>query len=74
MNYLHQSLTEQIIRAFYTVYNKMGYGFKEKVYENSLVIEIGKSDLLCSQQYPITHFMTKLQLGIILQILPWRKL
>lgn len=62
-NYLHQSLTEQIIRAFYTVYNKLGHGFQEKVYENSLVIEIGKSDLLCSQQFPITAFYDKIPVG-----------
>ena len=39
---LHSELTEKIIKAFYTVYNILGYGFLEKVYENALVIELKK--------------------------------
>ena len=30
----HRKLTEQIIKAFYKVYNTLGYGFLEKVYSN----------------------------------------
>jgi len=33
-------LTEEIIRIFYRVYNKLGYGFLEKVYENAMMIEL----------------------------------
>ena len=40
--YLHKELTSKIINCFYTVYNTLGYGFLEKVYENSLMIEIIK--------------------------------
>jgi len=29
----YKELTEEIIRIFYRVYNKLGYGFLEKVYE-----------------------------------------
>jgi hypothetical protein len=29
--YKHSELTEQIIGAFYAVYNTLGYGFLEKV-------------------------------------------
>ena len=29
----HKELTENIIKIFYRVYNKLGYGFLEKVYE-----------------------------------------
>ena len=32
----HKKLTELIIRAFYNVYNTLGYGFIEKVYVNSM--------------------------------------
>ena len=39
---LHEDVTRVIIKAFYTVYNKLGYGFLEKVYENSLGIELSK--------------------------------
>ncbi len=30
----HKKLTEKIIKIFYRVYNRLGYGFLEKVYEN----------------------------------------
>ena len=29
-----EALTDAIISCFYTVYNTLGYGFLEKVYEN----------------------------------------
>ena len=33
-------ITQQIIKAFYAVYNTLGYGFLEKVYENAMLIEL----------------------------------
>jgi GxxExxY protein len=51
--YLHVDLTERIIAAFYTVYNSLGYGFLEKVYENALAIEMRKAGHEVEQQYPI---------------------
>jgi len=30
---LHEAITKEIIGAFYAVYNALGYGFLEKVYE-----------------------------------------
>ena len=39
---LHSHITNRIIQAFYTVYNRLGYGFLEKVYENALLIELSK--------------------------------
>ena len=43
--YLHSTLTSTIIKAYYNVYNKLGYGFLEKVYENALILELKKFDL-----------------------------
>jgi GxxExxY protein len=37
---LHGDITEKIISAFFKVYNTLGYGFLEKVYENSLIIKL----------------------------------
>src|ERR1043165_7120941 len=37
---LHERLTESIIGAFYEVYNRLGYGFLEKVYSRALEIEL----------------------------------
>jgi GxxExxY protein len=36
----YEEITEQIIKAFYKVYNTLGYGFLEKIYENALYIEL----------------------------------
>ena len=43
---LHEDLTSQIIASFYGVYNALGYGFLEKVYENALIIELRKRGLI----------------------------
>jgi GxxExxY protein len=50
----HKELTEKIIAAAYNVYNKMGFGFLESVYEKCLLIELGKSGLKAESQKPIT--------------------
>jgi GxxExxY protein len=53
MEFKHQLLTDQIIKAFYTAYNVLGYGFLEKVYENALAIELRNMGLKVTQQFPI---------------------
>ncbi len=40
MELLHEELTNAIIKTFYEVYNELGYGFLEKVYQNSLYLEL----------------------------------
>jgi GxxExxY protein len=55
-NYLHSHLTGLIIKAYYKVYNTLGYGFLEKVYENSMMIELKKSGLKCESQKQIDVF------------------
>lgn len=37
---LHKHITDKILRGFYNVYNTLGLGFLEKVYENALAIEM----------------------------------
>lgn len=49
-NLLHSDITWKIIKAFYKVYNTLGWGFLEKVYENAMVIELRKMGLLVNQQ------------------------
>ena len=55
-NLLYSKETEIIIHSFYKVYNTLGYGFLEKVYENSLFLELQKNNLMVKQQYPINVF------------------
>jgi GxxExxY protein len=52
-NFARVDLTKTIIGDFYHVYNELGYGFLEKVYENSLAITLKKSGLSVTQQVPI---------------------
>ena len=37
---LHKELTGQILRMFFDVYNELGYGFLERVYQNALFFEL----------------------------------
>jgi GxxExxY protein len=37
--------TGKVIKAFYKVYNILGHGFLEKVYERSIVIELRRRKL-----------------------------
>jgi len=48
--YLHKELTSSVINALYKVYNTLGYGFLEKVYENAMRIELTKSGISVEQQ------------------------
>ncbi len=52
----HSDITEKIIGAFYKVYNDLGYGFSEKVYENALAIELNHLGLIAEHQYPISVY------------------
>ncbi len=45
----HAELTEKIIKAFYQVYNTLGSGFLEKVYERALEMELQEMGLLVQQ-------------------------
>ncbi len=50
----HEDVTETIIGCAYRVYNKMGFGFLESVYEKCLLIELHKAGLDTEPQKPIT--------------------
>ena len=52
-NLIHKDITDRILKAFYTVYNELGFGFLEKVYENALIVELKLAGLKCEQQKPI---------------------
>lgn len=60
-DYLHQDLTSKIISCFYKVYNTLGFGFLEKVYENALLIELNNAGLNVERQKPIkVHYEDRL--------------
>ncbi|MGD8504027.1 MAG: GxxExxY protein [Syntrophobacterales bacterium] len=41
----HKALTERIIKIYYRVYNNLGCGFLEKIYENAMMIEFEKEGI-----------------------------
>lgn len=52
----HKDMTEKIIGCAFKVYNSLGYGFLESVYEKSLIIELKKAGLKAVSQQPINVF------------------
>ena len=52
----YEKLTEEIIGCAYDVYNRMGFGFLESVYEKCLLIELRKAGLSADSQKPITVY------------------
>ena len=54
--YLYSEITKEIIGGAYEVFNNLGFGFLEKVYENALVLELKKRKLNVNQQFPINVY------------------
>jgi GxxExxY protein len=50
----YEDVTEQIIGCAYRIYNQMGFGFLESVYERCMMIELAKAGLCANTQKPIT--------------------
>ena len=59
----HGELTEKIIGVFYDVYNELGYGFLESVYEESLVIALLETCLKVERQLAIPVWFRGHQVG-----------
>ena len=60
---LHEKTTDKIIKAFYKVYNKLGYGFLEKIYEKSMIIELEKLGLNVISQKNIKVYYENIEVG-----------
>jgi GxxExxY protein len=59
----HTELTQKIIGCFYQVYNALGYGFSEKVYEKALVHELKKQGLEAQAQKQILVYYDDVEVG-----------
>lgn len=62
-NYKHIETTRLILKAFFNVYNKLGFGFLEKVYENAMIIELRKFGLFVEKQKGIKVYYDEIQIG-----------
>ncbi|HKU73290.1 MAG TPA: GxxExxY protein [Pyrinomonadaceae bacterium] len=58
------NLTYRVIGSAYKVYNTLGFGFLEKVYENSLKIELKKHGIQVQQQVKLPVWYEDQQVGI----------
>ena len=63
MELLHEELTNTIIKTFYEVFNELGYGFLEKVYQNSLYLELKNKGLKVEAQKRIAVFYKGIEVG-----------
>ena len=55
-DFKHSQLTQNIIKAYYNVYNTLGFGFLEKVYENAMVLELKEMGFEVEKQKQIDVF------------------
>lgn len=53
---LDEKLTGQIIKAFYKVHNTLGYGFIERVYHNSMIVELVRNRISVETEKPIAVY------------------
>ena len=51
-----EDITGRVIEIFYKVYNTLGYGFLEKVYERAMMVEFGRAGLKFVNQFPVRVF------------------
>jgi GxxExxY protein len=59
----HKEKTDQILKAYYKVYNQLGYGFLEKVYHNAMLIELRTAGLSIKSQYPVKVYYNGYKVG-----------
>ncbi|MGB7200685.1 MAG: GxxExxY protein [Pyrinomonadaceae bacterium] len=60
---LHHDLTEKIIGVFYDVYNELGHGFLESVYETAMMIALNDKGLRVEQQVEVPVWFRGRQIG-----------
>lgn len=63
MELLHEELTNAIIKTFYEVYNELGYGFLEKIYQNSIYLELKKKGHKVEAQKKILVYYKGIEVG-----------
>lgn len=60
---LYKELTGEILKAYYDVYNELGYGFLERVYQNAMFFELQLRGLTVEVQKKITVYYKDIPVG-----------
>ncbi len=63
MELKHAFLTNQILKAFYDVYNTLGHGFLERIYQNALFFELQNRGLKVEAQKKIRVYYKGISVG-----------
>lgn len=63
MALLHEELTDSIIKTFYEVYNELGFGFLERVYQNALYLELKSKGFKVEAQKKIEVYYKGIEVG-----------
>jgi len=53
---LEDKLTEKIIGAAFKVHNTLGFGFREKIYQRAMIVELRKMGLKVEEEFPLKIF------------------
>lgn len=59
----HEELTQKIIRVFYQVYNELGYGFLERVYQNAMYLALKQEHLEVTPQRKVKVWFRGFEIG-----------
>jgi len=60
---LHKDLTKDVLKLFYVVYNELGYGFLERVYQNALYYELKSNNFHVEVQKKIKVNYKEIEVG-----------
>lgn len=63
VNLLHKSITDTILKVYYEVYNELGHGFLEKVYQNAMYFELKSLEYKVEAQKQIKVYFKKQLVG-----------
>ncbi len=62
-DYKYSDITSKVIKAFFKVYNSLGFGFLERVYENAMFIELNNMGLNVEKQKRLVVYYENQQIG-----------
>jgi GxxExxY protein len=62
-DFLHKRVTDAILKIYYEVYNNLGYGFLEKVYQNAMYLELKNQGYNVEPQKQIKVYYKEMVVG-----------
>ena len=59
----HRELTEKLIRIFFDIYNELGHGFLESVYQRAFAVSLAEEGIFFEQQVAVPVWYRGHQIG-----------